>query len=146
MQALPANKYSKIMTNDKLNITGKTEGTRNCKKKDANYAAQCSKYKVRYIWHAWKWLPECFSKHRYDIKNRPDNSKLTKYVQGNLNVTILQNNIKTVVPVRYPIDFFVCKVMIFSPLFHITLQACSKIIKTCVYILTIILQTSREMH
>lgn len=29
------------MTNDKLNITGKTKGTRNCKKKDANYAAQC---------------------------------------------------------------------------------------------------------
>ena len=41
------------------------------------------------------------SKHRYDIKNRPDNSELARHFHeshnliDHLNVTILQNNFKT---------------------------------------------------
>ena len=42
-----------------------------------------------------------FTKHRYNIKNRPVNSKLTKHfhesynVNDSFHVTIIQNNIKT---------------------------------------------------
>ena len=52
-----------------------------------------------YIAHTEEQLPEHLSKHRYGIKNRPDN--LAKQVHksyninGNRNATILQNNIKT---------------------------------------------------
>ena len=45
------------MTNDKLNIAEKTKVSGNCKERDANYTARCSKYKVAYIGHAGKKLP-----------------------------------------------------------------------------------------
>ena len=56
MQTLPANKCSKIMTKDKLNIAKKIKGSRNCKERDANYTVQCSKYKAAHIGHAGKKL------------------------------------------------------------------------------------------
>ena len=47
--------------------------------KEIIYAAQCSKHKVLYIGHTGEQLSERFSKHRYDIKNKPDNSELAKH-------------------------------------------------------------------
>ena len=75
--------------------------TNECKEREIIYAAQCSKHKVLYIGHTGEQLSERFFKHRYDIKNRPDNSELAKHfheshnLDNDLNVTILQNNIKT---------------------------------------------------
>ena len=40
-----------IITNDKLNITEKIKGTRNCTGREIIFAAQCSKHKVLYIGH-----------------------------------------------------------------------------------------------
>ena len=60
-------------------------------------------------------LSEYFSKHRYDIKSRPDNSKLAKQFQDNhdindnLNVTILQNNIKNAAAQKYHEGKWVCR-------------------------------------
>ena len=85
----------KLIINDKLNITEKIKGTGNCKEREIIYAAQCSKHKVVYIGHTGEQLSERFSKHRYDIKNRPDNNELAKHFHDNhnlnddLNVTIL---------------------------------------------------------
>ena len=101
---------AKLITNDKLNITEKIKGTGNCKEREIIYAAQCSKCKVLYIGHTGEQLSERFSKHRYDIKNRPDNSKVAKHFHENhnlsddLNVTILENNIKTAAARRYHED------------------------------------------
>ena len=67
---------AKLITNDKLNITEKIKGTGNCKEREIIYAAQCSKCKVLYIGHTGEQLSERFSKHRYDIKNRPETVKL----------------------------------------------------------------------
>ena len=64
---------AKLITNDKLNITEKIKGTGNCKEREIIYVAQCSKHKVLYTGHTGEQLSERFSKHRYDIKNRPDN-------------------------------------------------------------------------
>ena len=97
----PQMNTAKLITNDKLNITEKIKGTGNCKEREIIYAAQCSKHKVLYIGHTGEQLSERFSKDRYDVKNRPYNSELqnifTKVIISNddLNVTILQNNIKT---------------------------------------------------
>ena len=91
---------AKLITNGKLNITEK-KGTENCKEREIIYAPQCSKHKVLYIGRTGEQFAERFSKHRYDIKNRPDNSELAKHfhesqnLNNDLNVTILQNNIKT---------------------------------------------------
>ena len=97
----PQMNTAKLITNVKLNITEKIKGTGNCKEREIIYAAQCSKHKVLYIGHTGEQLSERFFKHRYDIKNRPDNSELAKHfheshnLNDDLNVTILQNNIKT---------------------------------------------------
>ena len=96
----PQMNTAKHFTNDKLNITGKIEGTGNCKEREIIYATQCSKHKVLYIEHTGKQLSERFSKYSYDIKYRPDNSDLAKHfheghnLNDDLNVTILQNNTK----------------------------------------------------
>ena len=97
----------KLITNDILNIAEKIKGTGNCKEREIIYAAQCSKHKVLYIGHTGEQLSQRFFKHRYDIKNRPDNSELAKHfheshnLNDDLNVTILQNNIRTTAARRY---------------------------------------------
>ena len=112
---------AKLITNDKLNITEKIKGTGNCKEREIIYAAQCSKHKVLHIGHTGEQLSERFSKHRYDIKNRPDNSELAKHfheshnLNNDLNVTILQNNIKTAAARRYHEDKWICKLKTLAP-------------------------------
>ena len=112
---------AKLITNEKLNITEKIKGTGNCKEREIIYVAQCSKHKVLYIGHTGEQLSEHFSKHRYDSKNRPDNSELAKHFLENqnliddLNVTILQNNIKTAAARRYHEDKWICKLKTLAP-------------------------------
>ena len=99
----------------------KSEGTGNCKEKEIIYAAQCTKYKELNIRHAGEQLSERFSKHRHDIKNRPNNSELAKYyhefhnLNNDLNKTILQNNIKTAAARRYHEDKLICKLKTLAP-------------------------------
>ena len=101
MQTLPGNKYSKTHHKRQIKYHGKKKRYRNCKEREVIYAAECFKDKVWYIEHTEQQLSECFSKHRYDINNMPDNSEFEKHfheshnMNDNLNVTILQNNIKT---------------------------------------------------
>ena len=102
------------MTKVKLNIAEKTKGSGNCKERDANYTARCSKYKVAYIGHAGKKLPQCLSKHRYNIKNRSDISELLNMqdnhdINDNPNVIILQNNIKNAAAQRYQEGKWICR-------------------------------------
>ena len=116
-----------------MNITEKIKGTGNCKEREVTYAVQCSKHKVLYIGHTGEQLLERFSKHRCDIKNRPDNRELAKHfhqshnINDNLNslsasptkwsntlkqfvnVTILQNNIKTAAARRYHEEKWICR-------------------------------------
>ena len=105
-----------LITNDKLDITEKIKGTGNCNEREIIYVAQCSRHKVLYIGDTGEQLSKRFSNHRYDIKNRPDNSELAKYSHGshNLNndlkVTILQKNIKTAAVRRFHEDKWICKV------------------------------------
>ena len=86
---------TKLISNNKLNITEKIKGTGNCKEREIICAAQFSKHKVLYIGHTEEQLSECFSRHHNNIKNRPNNSELAKHfceshnLNGDLNVTIL---------------------------------------------------------
>ena len=98
---------AKPITNDKLNITEKIKGIGNCKERKVIYAEQCSRHKVLYIGQTGEQLLERFSKHCYDIKNKPDNSELAKHfhqshnINDNIDVTILQTNIKIAAARRY---------------------------------------------
>ena len=77
---------AKLITKDKLNIMEKIKRTRNWKEREIIYAVQCSKYKVLYIGHIGEQLLERFSKHHYEIRNRPDNSELAKHIHESLNL------------------------------------------------------------
>ena len=91
------------------------------RKRKIIYAVQCSKHKVSYITHTGEQLSERFSKYRYDIKNRSDNSELAKdfhdshNLNDDLNVTILQNNIKTAAARRFHEDKWICKLKTLAP-------------------------------
>ena len=117
----PQMNTAKLITNDKLKITGKIKGTGNCKEREIIYAAQYSKHNVLYIGYTGEQLSERFSKHRYDVKNRPYNSELqnifTKVMISNddLNVTISQNNIKTAAARRCHVDKWICKLKTLVP-------------------------------
>ena len=112
---------AKLITSDKLNITGRIKGTGNCKEREIIYVAQCSKHKVLYITHTGEQCSERFSKHRYDIKNIPDNSELAKHFHKNhnlcndFNVTVLQSNIKTAAARRYHENKCICKLKTLYP-------------------------------
>ena len=112
---------AKLITNDKLNITEKIKGTGNYKEREIIYAAQCPKHKVLHVGHTGDQLSERLSKLRYDIKNRPYNSKLAKHFHENhnlsddLNATILENNIKTAAARRYHEDKWICKLKTLAP-------------------------------
>ena len=100
IQTSPSSKQSKTVTYYKVNITEKIKGTGNCKEKEVIYAEQCSKQSFVY-WTNRRTTVRALSKHRYNIKNKLENSELAKYfhqshnTNGKLEVTILQNNIKT---------------------------------------------------
>ena len=117
----PQMNTAKLITNDKLNITEKIKGTGNCNEREIIYAAQCSKNKVLYIGRKWEQLSELFFKHRYDIKNSPDNSKLAKHfheshnLNEDPNVAISQNNIKTAATGRHHEDKWICKLKTLVP-------------------------------
>ena len=112
---------AKLITNDKLNITEKIKGPGNCKEREIIYASQCSKHKLLYIGHTGKQFSERFYKHRYNIKNIPDNSELAKHfherhnLNDDLNVNILQNNIKTAAARRYHEHKWICKLKTLVP-------------------------------
>ena len=77
--------------------------------------------KVLYIGHTGEQLSEHFSKHYCKIKNRPDNSEHAKHfheshnLNNDLNVTILQNNIKTEAARRYHENKGICKLKTLTP-------------------------------
>ena len=96
-------------------MTEKIKSIRNCKEREIIYAAQCSQRKVLYIGHRGEQLSERFSKHRYSIKRGPGKSELAKHfhechnLNDYLNVTILQNNVKTAAARRYHEYKWICK-------------------------------------
>ena len=112
---------AKLTANDKLNNTEKIKGTANCKEREVMYAAQFSKLKALYIEDIGEQLSEHFSKQRYDIKNRLGNSELAKHfykshkINYNLNVTILQDNIKTATAGSYHGEKWICRLKNLTP-------------------------------
>ena len=99
----------------------KIKGTGNCKEREIIYAGRRSEHKILYTRHTGEQLSELISKHRYDTKNRPDNNELAKHlhesrnINDNLNVTILQKNIKTAAAQRYHEDKSICKLKTLVP-------------------------------
>ena len=89
---------SDTITNKKKNISIKLKHFGTCSSQGLIYAARCKKHGCIYVGHTGVPLCSRFSKHRWDIKNRPGNSDLAAHFHKNhrdsdLEVFILQTGL-----------------------------------------------------
>ena len=101
-----------------INYSIKDGGT--CKSKGLIYAATCKKHDLIYIGHTGEKLSDRFSKHRYDIKNRPDNSELASHFhQGHstddMEIKILQSGLNSKIQRELYEDKWICKLQTLKP-------------------------------
>ena len=84
--------------NTKRGISIKTEGGGTCQTKNAIYGAICTRCDMICVGQTGVTLSSRFNKHRYDIKNRPDNSEIaehfhTGHQDGDMKVLLLQTGL-----------------------------------------------------
>ena len=89
---------TECIANEKRNITMKLKDGGNCQSRNLIYAAICKRHNKIYVGQTGDTLCDRFSKHRYDIKKRPDNSELAEHFHknhqdGDLKVLILQTGL-----------------------------------------------------
>ena len=115
-------KLCKHISNDlPTNVSVKASGG-TCKSSNVVYAAWCTKHNQIYVGQTGEQLSDRFSKHRYDIKNRPNNSELAGHfhkdhdLDTDLRVTILQqlendNSLER----TYHEDRWICRLQTLAP-------------------------------
>ena len=86
------------IVNAKRGIKIKAEDGGNCQTKNLIYAAICTRHDMICIGQTGATLSSRFNRHRYDIKNRPDNSEIAEHFHkdhqdGDLKVMILQTGL-----------------------------------------------------
>ena len=64
-----------------------------CKTSNVVYAARCKIHDKIYVGHTSEALSTRFSKHRYDIMKRPNNSELAEHFHQNHSMSDLEVNI-----------------------------------------------------
>ena len=86
------------------------------------YAAWCKKHKLTYVGQTGGKLCDRFSKHRYDIKKRPENNELSEHfhtdhdVDKDLGVVILEKlQVETSEARKFYEDRWICKLQSFQP-------------------------------
>ena len=87
-----------IVSNDKRGINIKLKDGGTCQTKNIIYAAICKRHKFICVGQTGESLCNRFSKHRYDIKLRPENSEIAEHfhrdhTDGDLKVLILQSGL-----------------------------------------------------
>ena len=86
------------ITNKKKNIKLKAENGGNCQTTNLIYAAICTRHEFVCVGQTGSSLASRFSKHRHDIKQRPDNSEIAEHFHkdhsdGDMKVMILQTGL-----------------------------------------------------
>ena len=83
--------------------------------KNPVYAARCKIHGSLYIGQTGDSLQKRFSKHRYDAKKRPGNNELATHIakynhdsENDIDVMILQNNLKASAEREYYEDRYIC--------------------------------------
>ena len=72
-------KNTNEIKNPRKNITIDLKDGGNCNSSGVIYAARCKQHDLICVGHTGEKLRDRFSKHRYDIKYRPDNSELARH-------------------------------------------------------------------
>ena len=110
---------NETITSGNININVNDGGT--CKSKGVVYAARCKKHLKLYVGQTGERLSDRFSKHRYDIKNRPDNTELAAHFHENhsidddLDVIILQSNLLNQNERIHHEDRWICRLQTLQP-------------------------------
>ena len=86
------------ITTKKKNIKLKAENGGNCQTTNLIYAAICTRHEFVCVGQTGSSLASRFSKHRHDIKQRPDNSEIAEHFHkdhsdGDMKVMILQTGL-----------------------------------------------------
>ena len=117
----------------KLMGTGKTVTNKNtgakinikpgatCKTTGIIYAIHCKKCEQIYIGHTGYSMSDRFSKHKYDIKNRPKQNELAAHchndhdIENDLEVFILDHGIPLLEHRKFLEDQYICKLQTLQP-------------------------------
>ena len=112
------NKSSEISNS---NITFKSNNGGTCKTQGVVYAARCKRHKKLNIGQTGETLAAPFSKHRYDIKNRPDNTELSIHfhsdhkLEDELEAMTLRANLNTKPEQLFYENYWICRLQTLQP-------------------------------
>ena len=101
-------------------LTVKAIGGGSCKTRNVIYAAWCKKHDEIYVGHTGDKLADRFSKHRYDIKSRPQNSELAQHFHldhedKDMKVFILQQDLPNLADREREEDRWICCLQTLQP-------------------------------
>ena len=109
------------ITNKAAGITKKTKSGGTCKSKGVIYSVNCKKCNLMYIGHTGDSLNIRFSKHKYDIKNRPKNNELAEHchkdhdIDTDLEIYIIDYGITSLKYRKFLEDRWICKLQTMKP-------------------------------
>ena len=109
------------ITNSQNDIKFNIKDGGSCKTTGVIYAATCTKHNLIYIGHTGEKLSDRFSKHRYDIKQRPDNSELAAHfhqdhdISSDMRIQILQSGIRSLPEREFYEDKWICRLQTLQP-------------------------------
>ena len=109
----------KTVTNTNTGTSVKTKPGATCKTKGVIYAINCKKCNYMYVGHTGDSMAERFSKHKYDIKNRPQQNELAEHkghnIEKDLDIFILDHGIPDLKRREFLEDKFICKLQTMPP-------------------------------
>ena len=116
---------SKEISNPKVkNTTQKITDCGTCSSRNLIYAVRCKKCKTFYIGQTGEKLQDRMSKHRYDIRKRPENSELAEHFHLNhdlnepekyMEVFILQTGLLSEAEREHFEDRWICRLQALQP-------------------------------
>ena len=125
----PQIRMTETITNPQNNITIEIKDGGTCRSKGVIYAAICKKCNKIYVGQTGEELKDRFSKHRYDIKKRPDNSELAEHfhkdhcIDQDMEVLILQSGLtKSERQREHAEDRWICRLQTMAPAGGINLK------------------------
>ena len=108
------------ITNEEKGIKVNIKHFGSCRSKEVIYAARCKKHNKIYVGHTGEQLNDRFSKHRYDIKKRRNNSELANHfhenhVDADMEVMILQTDVPSEAQREFLEDKWICRLQTLQP-------------------------------
>ena len=112
---------SKTITNKNTGTTIKIKPGATCKSTGIIYAINCKKCEKIYIGHTGDTMSNRYSKHKYDIKNRPKQNELASHchddhdIEKDLELFILDHGISSLQKRKFLEDRYICKLQTLHP-------------------------------